>query len=149
MSGGYGGTATRAAGALAVVVLSLPVAAQDIQGTVHESLAGPDTPVMVGGELDLDACFGVGLVTGPDPSEPHEAAVLTSPDPEQAVIDRVPTGRRVYLCEEHNGWTGVVYRLDGDLAGCGVSGPQERRRAYDGPCLSGWVASGSLSLAAG
>ena len=139
----------RAAGALTAVALSLPVAAQDTRSAVHQSLAVPDTPVMVGGQLDLDACFGVGLVTGSSLSKSHEAAVLTSPGPGQAVINWVPTGRHVYLCEERNGWTGVVYRLDGDLAGCGVSGPQERRRAYDGPCHSGWVASGRLSLAAG
>ena len=132
---------------LAALVLALPVAArEDGRGA---GTPVPETPVQVGGSPDLDACPTVATVAASDLSTPGEAAVLTAPDRADDVLDRVPTGHLVRLCEDRGEWVGIVYRAGEGAGDCGVSSPSVEERAYDGPCRSGWMRASRLAVAAG
>lgn len=109
----------------------------------------PETPVRVGGSPDLDACAGVGVVMPPRGSASGAAAVLTSPVGGGETLDRLSAGRLVHLCEGRGDWAGIVYHADEGPGECGVSSPLVKRRAYGGPCRSGWMRTSRLSLAAG
>ncbi|MGL4240663.1 MAG: hypothetical protein ACRCTI_06080, partial [Beijerinckiaceae bacterium] len=49
----------------------------------------------------------------------------------------------VMVCDTAGEWYGIVYRSrasdPNSIDGCGVSSPVPRKRAYAGPCRSGWV----------
>ncbi len=64
----------------------------------------------------------------------------------------VAAGARFFVCSRSHDqrWLGIVYEPGGQLApACGVSSPLPSRRAYEGPCRSGWVASAYVKLIAG
>jgi hypothetical protein len=58
---------------------------------------------------------------------------------------------RFFICTRSHDqrWFGIVYALEGDPAVCGVGTPVPARRAYTGPCESGWVPSAFVRLVAG
>ncbi|MBC7985449.1 MAG: hypothetical protein H7X93_02075, partial [Sphingomonadaceae bacterium] len=65
--------------------------------------------------------------------------------------DALDNGDAVFLCARSHDqdWFGVVYDEAGEITGaCGVSEPVPSRRAYDGPCRSGWVPSAFVRLTA-
>jgi hypothetical protein len=104
------------------------------------------------GELgpNFDACAGAGttrnLVAGktlPVRAAPFESAQETG---------AITSGARFFICNRSHDqkWLGVVFQENGALAEtCGVSSPITQRRAYDGPCRSGWVAAAFVRLVAG
>jgi hypothetical protein len=102
-------------------------------------------PVMVGGEIDLDACASVAMVTGLDPAGDNVLVVRTGPDVSYAKADRLPPSASVHVCEERGNWRGIVY----PAGECGVATPIAAREAYKGPCKSGWVYGDYLSPLAG
>ena len=64
----------------------------------------------------------------------------------------VASGARFFICTRSHDqkWFGIVADEDGTLAErCGVSEPVTRRRDYEGPCRSGWVASAFVKLISG
>ncbi len=64
----------------------------------------------------------------------------------------VPAGARFFICSRSHDqrWLGIVYDQTGALSeACGVSRPVTSRRAYEGPCRSGWVASAFVKQIAG
>ncbi len=136
-------------GLLVAAMLAQPAAARADGTIAPENEAAPGMPVMVGGSDGFDACFGVGVVGMAPDHGSREIMVSAEPAHRRPAIDRLAAGQRVYLCDDREAWTGVVYRPDGDLTACGVSGPQQARRPYDGPCRSGWVRTACLIPAAG
>ena len=111
----------------------------------------PGQPVMVGEGYDLDACMGVGIVTGPDSHGDSGLAVHAGPGTEFAEIDRVPRDWLVWICDGQGQWTGIVYGDTGprELIDCGVSAPIPDRQPYDGNCDRGWVPADNILLIAG
>jgi hypothetical protein len=105
-------------------------------------------PVMVGGEPDLDACSGVGIVVGLNPDGDNFLAVRTGPGTGFAMLDKIHTGQQFFDCDRDGNWVGIVYSRD-DQAECGVSTPIAERRPYAGPCNWGWVFRKYTRLIAG
>ncbi|WP_182422061.1 integron [Aureimonas sp. ME7] len=108
-------------------------------------------PVMVGGEAEWDACGGVGRVVNLDPKGDNFLSMRAGPGGKHREVIRLgPHERYLYMCDERGSWIGIV--LGGGAAGrsgCGVMEPIERRQAYRGPCMSGWVHRRYVELYAG
>lgn len=96
--------------------------------------------VMVGGEADLDACGGLGIIEAAGAG----ATVRAAPASDGFGVDTLVAGQYVWMCDEAPGFIGVVY---GEA--CGVSSPIAVRQPYDGPCRWGWVADANVTLIAG
>jgi hypothetical protein len=128
---------------LAAPILSAPVLAK--------SAAYPlARPVMVGGEAEFDACGGVHKVTGLKAKGDNFLSVRAAPSVKGKELGRLKMGQLVWSCDtaQEGEWIGVVYeRVPGQ--DCGVGTAIERRRAYAGPCASGWVSGRFLELVAG
>jgi len=78
--------------------------------------------------------------------------VRSAPFDAAATSGQVAAGAQFFICTRSidQRWFGIVYRDDGTLAAeCGVSSPVDSRRAYEGPCRSGWVSSAFVKLIAG
>lgn len=112
--------------------------------------ARPERPIMVGGMDDLDACLTVSKVTGLNPRGDNFLSLRSQPSSKARELMRLRAEQQVWVCEETpGGWTGVLIGpADGSLD-CGVGTPIAKRRAYAGPCQSGWVASRFLEVVAG
>jgi len=95
----------------------------------------------------FDACQATGQVRSP--SGQAALAVRAAPFERARQIDGITVGMRVFVCNRSHdqSWLAVVYTEEGELGGvCGVSEPVRSRRAYEGPCLSGWVNSAFIRL---
>ncbi len=104
-------------------------------------------PVRIG-ELgpSFPACNATGITRNLAAGEtlPVRAAPFdTAPE-----TGRVPAGGRFAICSRSHDqkWFGIVFAEDAAGPGsarqdCGVSAPVTSRRAYEGPCRSGWVSS--------
>ncbi|MBU0774342.1 MAG: hypothetical protein KKH54_03940 [Alphaproteobacteria bacterium] len=102
----------------------------------------------------LDACGGMGQVlrTGAG-GQPLRAA----PFGDAKVLATLNEGGRAYICTRSldQKWLGVVLAPPpaadngAQAPDCGVSSPVDRKQPYDGPCVSGWVASAYVRLIAG
>lgn len=106
--------------------------------------------VKVGGEAEFDACGAVHKVVGLKKGGDNFLSVRASPSVKGRELDRLRTGRLVWSCDstEEGEWIGVVYEKRPGQD-CGVGTPIAKRRAYAGPCASGWVAGRYLELVAG
>ena len=128
---------------LAAPILSAP-------GLAKSAALPAARPVMVGGEAEFDACGGVHKVIGLKAQGDNFLSVRAAPTPKGKERDRLKMGRMVWSCDaaQEGEWIGVVYeRVPGQ--DCGVGTAIERRRAYAGPCASGWVSGRFLQLVAG
>ena len=108
-------------------------------------------PVRVG-EMGTSfaACSAAGTTRNLGPGE--TLPVREAPFDAAGEIGSVPAGAQFFICTRSHDqkWLGTVYEEDGTLTGrCGVSAPTTRRRAYDGPCKSGWVPSAFVKLISG
>lgn len=108
----------------------------------------PDSvPVMVGGEAELDACGGTGLVSGLQAVPGNGLVVRRGPGIGYAKVAVLTAGARVWLCDSRDGWLGVVFGAAGQ--DCWVSSPQVMHAPYKGPCTAGWVRGRFISPEAG
>lgn len=120
-------------------------------------------PVTIGEDgARLAACGTVGLVRGLGAGRSLD--LRAAPFMEAKQIAALPEGTRLHVCTRSldQRWLGVVVMPPrepltdetGTAASgpapldCGVSAAVERRRAYDGPCASGWVSSAVIQLVA-
>ncbi|MCI4590727.1 hypothetical protein MOK15_11560 [Sphingobium sp. BYY-5] len=101
----------------------------------------------------LDACGGMGQVTRPGAKG---LPVRAAPFAEAKEVATLAEGDRAYICTRSidQKWLGVVVRPapaanEAQATDCGVSSPVDRKQPYDGPCVSGWVASAYMRLIAG
>lgn len=115
------------------------------------SAATPDRPVRIGtAAADLDACLSQGEVTGLNPGGDNFLTVRAGPGRDARDIGRLGPGHIVNVCEEHEGWLGIVFGASRSLdEDCGVGSAIPRPRDYDGPCQSGWVAARYIRIVAG
>lgn len=116
-------------------------------------------PVIIGEDGPrMDACGTLGQVTrGGAGGLPLRAA----PFGDAKIVAQLAVGQRAFVCTRSidQKWLGVVLLPEAapDLApdnaaeapDCGVTAPVERKQAYDGPCVSGWVSSAIVRLIAG
>ena len=108
-------------------------------------------PVRIG-ELgaNFDACATAGTTRHLEAGK--QLPVRAAPFDSAAETGAVAAGRRFFVCTRSHDqkWLGIVYDSSGTLAeSCGVSSPVSSRRAYGGPCRSGWVSSPFVRLVAG
>ncbi|QUT06336.1 hypothetical protein KFK14_02310 [Sphingobium phenoxybenzoativorans] len=127
-------------------------------------------PVTIGEDGPrLDACGATGVVRGPGADGALD--LRAAPFAGAQRIATLAEGRRVHVCTRSidQRWLGVVVQpaapepaaekaADNGMEGaaeapkaadCGVSRPVEAKRAYDGPCESGWVSSAFVRLVGG
>lgn len=103
-------------------------------------------PVMIGGDANFDACDALGTVSGLKSAPDNTLSVRSGPGRAFDRLDGLVAGTRVWLCDRKGDWVGVVY---GPADRCGVAMPSPERRAYAGPCASGWVHGRYVELTAG
>lgn len=104
-------------------------------------------PVMIGEDGPrFDACGAMGQAVRVGA---RGLAVRAAPFGEAQEVGRLAEGARAYVCTRSldQKWLGVV--VENAATDCGLSEPVERKRPYDGPCLSGWVSSASIRLIGG
>lgn len=109
------------------------------------ALAIPTGPVMVGGEADLDACGGWGIVT-------VTTTLFTKNSEGYMSFDKVEASTGAALCDYHEDQDGKFYGIiysEEEGVDCGVSSPIATEKPYDGPCKSGWVKMEYLLFLAG
>jgi hypothetical protein len=122
-------------------------------------------PVTIGEDGPrLDACGALGVVKAPGGSGALD--MRAAPFGEAKLLGTLGAGTRVHVCTRSidQRWLGVVVEPvpapppEDNAAGnviapepvdCGVSSPVEAKRAYAGPCRSGWVSSAFVQLVAG
>jgi hypothetical protein len=135
-------------------------------------------PVTIGEDGPrLDACGATGVVRGPGADGTLDLRAAPFAGAQRVAV--LAEGSRVHVCTRSidQRWLGVVVQpalpepapgpgadntaVNGAANGtesaakapqatdCGVSRPVEAKRAYDGPCESGWVSSAFVRLVAG
>jgi len=108
-------------------------------------LAEAKEPVRIG-ELgpDFAACETHATTRNRSAAAGHTLAVHAAPYEAAKAVDQLPAGATFFICSRSldQQWFGIVYDEGGTLSDrCGVSDPVRSRRAYEGPCRSGWVSS--------
>lgn len=99
-------------------------------------------PVMIGTPAGDLGCWTMGDVTGLSPRGPNYLSVRAAPNVRARELDRVGPIQRIHFCEytRDERWVGIVYpHRETPDEDCGLDVPARPRRAYAGPCLSGWV----------
>ncbi|HEV7660949.1 MAG TPA: hypothetical protein VGO55_14010 [Allosphingosinicella sp.] len=99
-------------------------------------------PVMIGTPRGDVGCWVMGDLTGLDPPRRNYVPVRAAPNLRARELDRVGALERIYFCEytSDERWVGIVYpHRETPDEDCGLDVPAHPRRAYAGPCLSGWV----------
>lgn len=120
-----------------------------------EAQAPGARPVLVGGEVELDACTSVGAIISMRKRGDGLVAVRAAPSKRAPMRDQLKSGRKLMICEysEDGKWLGVVYPEKAgraELGDCGVSEPiSGPPRPYNGPCRSGWVSQAYVLFIAG
>lgn len=120
-------------------------------------------PVTIGEDGPrLAACGALGEVQGLGAGRTLD--MQTAPFREAKRVSSLANGQRLFICTRSidQRWLGVVVpppSSQGPEApldvvalpsiDCGVAYPVDGKRAYDGPCKSGWVSSGYVRLIAG
>lgn len=113
-------------------------------------------PVTIGEDGPrLDACGAMGQAARVGSGG---LVIRAAPFAEAREVGRMGEGVRAHVCTRSldQRWLGVIVppaAPEGANAtaavDCGVSDPVDHKRAYDGPCLSGWVSSAGIRLVAG
>ena len=115
------------------------------------------TPVMVGGNAEFDACPSLGMVVKLGPrraQDPKSGFLSVRSGPGGAAyfeMDRLHNGDEILICGSSGPWQAVVYPGRGQtMEDCGPLGsPIRVRRAYEGPCRSGWIHRNYVEVTAG
>ena len=100
-------------------------------------LEEPTQDVMLGGDPTLDACSTYGTVSGLKDVAGNFLALRSYPGTEGAILQKLENDQGLWLCDEQNGWIGVV--IPNQTLDCGTSSPIANKLPYSGPCTSGWV----------
>jgi hypothetical protein len=115
---------------------------------VSDPVTSEAVPVRIG-ELgpSFPACNATGVTR--NLSEGEALPVRAAPFDTAVETGRVPAGGRFAICSRSHDqkWFGIVFG-EGTAQDCGVSAPVTSRRAYEGPCRSGWVSTPFVKLVA-
>lgn len=121
-----------------------------VRAESNSLLADATQPVRVG---ELGPGFSACAARGAIRERPGVTSVIVRAAPFEATreVDRLPAGAEFFVCARTHDqrWFGIVYDEGGDGRRCGVDVAASRRRAYAGPCASGWVASAQVTLVSG
>jgi hypothetical protein len=116
---------------------------------VSDPVTSEAVPVRIG-ELgpSFPACNATG--TTRNLAEGETLSVRAAPFDTAPETGRVPANARFAICSRSHDqkWFGVVFAEGEASQDCGVSAPVTSRRAYEGPCRSGWVSSPFVKLVA-
>jgi hypothetical protein len=136
---GTGSTAAKAVEAEAAAPIPEPVFGVDVR------------PVRIGfNGSDFDACGSYGEIGGLNLDGDNFLSVRGAPNSNADEIDRLTSGTGVSICENADGWIGIVYEGSGAAGtGCDVGSPVPQVRDYDGSCRSGWVSQRFVEMIAG
>jgi len=104
-------------------------------------------PIMIGGNTEIDACSSYAEVAGLNPKGDGFLAVRSGPGSNYPLLEKLHNGDRVFVCVTKGDWMGVVYPAQGQ--DCNVSEVWPKKKAYSGPCKSGWVFSKWIQMLAG
>ena len=109
-----------------------------------------DTAVSYGGDESLDACSTLARVSHLSNGADGFLAVKDSPNIKAKRVDKIFNDQSLWICEESKdgNWLGIVYDSS-EKKDCGVTTAIEKRRAYKGPCKSGWVSKKYVEPMAG
>ena len=124
--------------------------ADDVQEArpVSDPVTSEAVPVRIG-ELgpSFPACNAMGVTR--NLAEGETLPVRAAPFDTAAETGRVAAGGRFAICSRSHDqkWFGIVFG-EGAAQECGLSAPAASRRAYEGPCRSGWVSSPFVKLVA-
>jgi hypothetical protein len=137
---------------------AVPSAAQPPASTSSASTAAPVSAAVVPVQVvspdeDIDAC-SVGSVRDAGVVRQGRVAVRAGPGLKFDAIDSLKAGAPFFSCDGAEGWVGIVYRRDGDppdtTGSCGaLTSPIAEKRAYRGPCRSGWIADSAQQITGG
>ncbi len=109
--------------------------------------------VMVGGgSAEFDACGAIGEPKGLNPKGDNFLALKAAPNVASKRKAKLGPGKAFIVCEytKDEKWVGVVVPMGKQtIDDCGLGGAIERRRAYKGPCMQGWVAAQYVKYIAG
>jgi len=108
-------------------------------------------PVVIGEDGPrLDACGTIGAVNR---SGAAGLALRAAPFADARIVAQLADDQRVHVCTRSldQRWLGVVVpptpaQEGAPTVDCGVSSPVDRKQPYDGPCVSGWLASPYVQL---
>jgi hypothetical protein len=125
---------------LGVAVLSSAAYAKS-EKMGREPSSIPERNVQVGGDANMDACGGYGIVIA--------TTTLFKMSGGQYAFDKVEVNQKAFSCDfdEANGSVGIVFGKPNQ--DCKVSGPIEKKQEYKGPCKSGWIKKEFFELLAG
>ncbi|WP_083247372.1 hypothetical protein [Bosea sp. RAC05] len=112
---------------------------------------------MIGGNPQFDACPSSGVVArlGPKRAEDPKSGFLSvRSGPGGAPyfeMDRLFNGDPILVCGSEGPWQAVIYPGRGQtFDDCGQLGSAIRtRRAYEGPCRSGWLHRNYVEITSG
>ena len=143
--------------ALSLAGCGEPVRDDHFANDVVQGEAAPDAvktaaaPVRIGEYgANFDACATIGTTRHVEAG--GSLPVRAAPFETGAQTGTIRPGARFFVCSRSldQKWFGIVYdEASGPAPACGVSDPVTVRRAYDGPCRSGWVATPFVKLVAG
>lgn len=141
---------------LALAACGEPIQDDHFANDVREARQDPPAarieavPVRVG-ELgpNFPACNAAAVTRNLDSGQ--SLPVRAAPFDGAAETGRIPASARFIICSRSHDqkWFGIVYNDAGSAARCGVSQPSSTRRAYEGPCKSGWVSAPFVKFTAG
>jgi hypothetical protein len=142
---------------LSLAACGEPVRDDHFANDVELGEAPPDAvktgsaPVRIGEYgANFDACATIGTTRHVEAG--GSLPVRAAPFETGEQTGSIRPGTRFFVCSRSldQKWFGIVYdEASGPALGCGVSDPVTARRAYDGPCRSGWVATPFVKLIAG
>jgi hypothetical protein len=107
----------------------------------------PKQDVMLGGDATLDACSSLGRVSGLKDVKGNFLALRSFPGTDGALLQELPNGQDLWLCDQADGWFGVI--VPDATLDCGNTSPITDKAPYSGPCTSGWVYGKFVELEAG
>ncbi len=107
-----------------------------------------DVPVLIGKDgPNLDACGSFGGIKGLKPRGDNFLSVRSGPGTSYKELYRLTSSETFAMCDFRNGWYGIV--LNSGRDDCGTNSLLPTKRAYKGPCRSGWVHERFVNLLAG
>ncbi|MGE3682602.1 MAG: hypothetical protein AB7G93_12825 [Bdellovibrionales bacterium] len=101
----------------------------------------PSRKVQYGGTAELDACGGSGIILT------TTTLFRIKGSDTYWTFDKANVNQMAALCDEEDGYYGVVFSERGNE--CGTGTPVSERKDYDGPCKSGWIKKEFFELLAG
>ena len=96
----------------------------------------PTFPVSISASGIDDACGGIGIVVA---NTADKVAIFSHPENDSRELVQLKIGSKVLLCDEENGWYGVIIPRKGVQCISDEENSDRQPINYSGPCESGWI----------